>query len=219
MLSSIAYNTFGTVDMTKQNKFYSILAWLLPSGGETIFYIAFCGITLVSSNATFLRSFIYLPNGFQLQSAVLNSANSIVENFVGDRIAQSAVVAIFWAVVGLGVYVLIWLGLNFSSELGNDLAVTKFVHPNNVDTRSPLRDLISRSIFQFFTLCILIFYINLIVSVLLPYIGGLLRIAVQEWPKISGIKSGIIGIVSEFIILHFFTIILRIFTLRKRVFG
>jgi hypothetical protein len=140
-------------------------------------------LTLAVSNAGFLRSFVFLPESFQLKSAILDSLNNLVTRLVGDQIARSAIVAIFWALVGLVVYLLIWLVLNFSGELGNDLAITKYVHPRNVDTHSPLRDFVSRVSFQFVTLCVFIFYINLVIGTLLPYFGGLFRTAINDWPS------------------------------------
>ncbi len=197
----------------------SITAWLLPSGTELALLVGFSLLTVATHNTTFFRNVIFLPQNFQLKSAVLNSLSNLLQLLVGDHIARSAVVAIFWALVGLFVYILIWLTMNFSSELSNDLALTKWVHPRNIDTRSPLRNFLSRVSFQLVVLFFLIFYLNLIVGSLLPYIGGMFHIAIRDWPRPQAIKYALVGVVIEMVVLHVFVVLVRTVTLRKRVFG
>ena len=203
----------------QKSKFMALLAWLLPSGSEWVIGTTFTFVTLAVSNSVLFRDIIFVPQDFQIKTAALDSLSTLIEAVFGDQIARSGVVAIFWALVGLFVYILIWLGLNFSNELGNDLAVTKYVHPRNIDTHSPLRDLISKIIFQVVALFVLIFYINLMVGTLLPYIGGMFKTAVEQWPSAISTKYAIYGLLVELLVLHVFVVLVRVLTLRKRVFG
>ena len=193
----------------QNNKFKPILYWLSPSGSGLIIYLALGSLTLAVSNASFFQNFFDLPKDFQLGTAVLDSISQLVERFVGDHIARSAIVAIFWAIVGLFVYVLIWAVINYSDEFGDDLAATKYLHPRNFKSSSPLREFISRSIFQCLVIIILILYINLLVGVLLPRIGALFQTSIQKWPDPSSFGHGALGIISEIIILHFLVILIR----------
>lgn len=203
----------------QKSKFMALLTWLLPSGSEWVIGITFTFVTLAVSNSVVFRDMIFVPQDFQVKTAALDSLSTLIESVFGDQIARSGVVAIFWAIVGLLVYILIWLGLNFSNELGNDLAVTKYVHPRNIDTHSPLRDLISKILFQFVALFVLIFYINLMVGTLLPYIGGMFKTTIQQWPSKISTKYAIFGFVAEIVALHAFVVLVRALTLRKRIFG
>lgn len=206
--------------MKNQNsKLMPILSWLLPSGVELAISSALCALTITVSNASFFRDLVYLPKTFELKSAVLDSFNNLLVRLVGDSIARSAVVAIFWAVVGLIVYIFIWLSINVSSEIGNDLATTKYMHPRNVDTHSPLRNFLSRISFQFGALFVFVAYANLAIGVLLPYSGGLLRATMREWPSTQAIEYAVLGIVGELVVLHVFVILIRALVLRKRIFG
>ena len=221
MFTSIAYNDvviFSNMQNQK-NKFVALLTWLLPSGSELIIASTFTIATLAISNSTVVRDLIFLPQDFQIKTAALDSLSRLIETVFGDQIARSGVVAIFWALVGLFVYILIWLGLNFSNELGNDLALTKYLHPRHVDTHSRLRDLISKVVFRAMALFILIFYVNLVMSTLLPYIGGMFRVTLQQWPSMISLKYLGLGVILEIVALHGLVVMIRAIILRKRVFG
>lgn len=206
--------------MDSQNtKFKSIILWLLPSGTGFVIYLSLCGLTLATSNATFFRNLFYIPQNFQLQSAVLDSIGNLVEHLVGDQIARSAVVAIFWAVVGLFVYVLIWMLMNYSDDLGSDLAATKYMHPRNFNTKSALHEFISRSLFKIVVFFILVFYINFTIGVFTPHIGHLYRVAIQQWPQFMSIVNAFVGICIQFFMIHFMVVLARLLTLRRRIFG
>ena len=191
----------------------------MPSGSQLLITIIFGILTMLFSNVDFFKNFIYVPDNFNLLTAMLDSLDSLIEALVGDQIARSGVVAIFWALTGLLVYILIWLTLNFSNELGNDLATTKYVHPKNVDTRSPLRDLVSKISFQAMSLALLVFYINFLLTVLLPYVGDMFRNTIDQWPSLESFKYLCLGMITELITLHVFVILVRALTLRKRIFG
>jgi succinate dehydrogenase hydrophobic anchor subunit len=107
--------------------------------------------------------------------------------------------------------------MNFSNELSNDLAATKYVHPRNVDTKSPLHDLLSRTSFQVITFIVLAIYVNMLVSVLLPYSGGLYRAMFQAWPDLVLVKHFITGVLVQLFSLHFVIVLVRAMLLRKRI--
>ena len=204
--------------MKNQNTITSFFSWLLPTATELVAIIGFVIATLTVSNISFFSDFIFLPRDFHIKNQILDSINNLLVQVVGVNVARSAVVAIFWAFVGLLVYAAIWVILNFSDELGNDLAITKYVHPRNVDTQSPLRNFLSRISFQAGMLFVLIFYANMVVSVLLPYCAGLFRTTIRDWPTLQGFQYAILGFVTEMLVLHFLVILIRAFLLRKRVF-
>ncbi|HSX44801.1 MAG TPA: hypothetical protein VLF39_01655 [Candidatus Saccharimonadales bacterium] len=205
--------------MLNRNKLLAIVSWLLPSGSGVIIYFLTSVLTLSLSNANYFRSFFDLPQNFHFKNALLDSINNLVQRFVGDHIARSAIVALFWALVGLLVYMVIWVMINYSDEIGNDLAVTKYMHPRNSDTRSPLRGLIVRIAFQVIALIILIIYLNMVINVIIPRIGNLYRQSIHQWPSLQSVGHGSLGLLCEFVALHLIILLARLLTLRKRIFG
>jgi hypothetical protein len=150
---------------------------------------------------------------------VLDSINDLIQRFVGDHVARSAVVAIFWALVGLAVYLLIWALINYSDEFGSDLAATGYVHPKNVNTTAPLIYFITRIAFQIFSLLLLVFYINFLIGVLIPRLGVFYQTSTKLWPSTNSLENGLIGIIGEFAIIHVIVVLIRFLLLRKRIFG
>ena len=196
----------------------ALLYWILPSGTELVMFTGLSLSTLTLSNAPFLKSVLYLPKDFQLTSAALDSINNLLVKIFGEDVSRFGVVSFFWALVGFGVYVLIWLAINFSEELGNDLAITKYIHPKNIDTHSPLLNMLSRISFQFVALCLFFLYINILIGALLPYVGEAFRTSITRWPNIASLYYGFLGIILEILALHTAVVLLRSLTLRKRIF-
>ncbi len=205
--------------MKQQNsKFYTLISWLQPSAIELVVISTLSVLTLALSNVVFFQDLVFLPKDFSLKAATLDSLNNFIVKLVGDSIARSVVVAVFWASIGLLVYIMIWLLLNFSNELGNDLAVTRYMHPRNVDTNSPWRSYLSRVSFQITALVVFIFYLNVSFGALIPYCGGLFKSALMQWPSLVALKYAVIGLASELVVLHVMILLIRTLMLRKRVF-
>lgn len=176
-------------------------------------------VTLSVSNIHFIQNVLFVPSDFKLGSEVLASINALIELAVGERAAGSLSLAIFWALVGMFVYALIWLISNFSTELSNDLAITKYIHPRGVDPSSPLRDFISRTIFRTIVFIVLLFYLNAAARVFLPLFATKFRLVMDDWPQHKHITTALIALAGETLVLHGVTILFRLELLKKRVFG
>ena len=194
-----------------------ILSWLAPTASELVWYLFLSGLTLVLSSLAFFRTFVYAPSEFTLKELTLGTVSGLLERYVGNQITRSGVVIIFWGMVGLLVYMSIWLLMNFSDELGNDLAITKYIHPRNVDTSSPLRDFLSKTFFRVAVFIFLLFYLNFFLSILLPTSIVFYRSAVSNWPQLRCFIDGGIGLSIQLIALHIFTVLIRLLFLRKQV--
>lgn len=201
-----------------QSKLMQIISWLTPTGIDIVWYLSIAVLLLVVSNADFFRTFLFAPEGFDLRESVLTATDDFLQQFLGEN-ARNIVVIVFWGMVGLIVYIFVWLSMNFSTELGNDLALTKYVHPRGVDMHSPLRDFISKSIFRLSVGLVLIFYTVILVSVLLPLSAGYFEVAVEKFVSLQSVTHGLLGFGVSLMALHFFTVLIRLMTLRKRVFG
>lgn len=205
--------------MQNTNRLKLIFIWYLPSASELLIYGSLAILSIFISNANVVNNFLYTPSDFHLSSSILNSINSLLQRFVGDHIARAGVVAFFWALIGLLAYLFIWVVMNFSNELGNDLAIKRYTHPSGVDTSSPLRTFLSRSLFRLLVFIFLVFFLYILIVVILPICGGLFKEAGSFWPKLRAFKLGLIGVATELVALHLFTVFLRLMLLRKRVFG
>lgn len=203
----------------KKNGLSTLGYWLLPSATETVSCVFICILTFVLSNMAFFREFIGTPSNFSLKDTLLGSVSSILDRYAGQGITRTGVVILFWALVGLLVYAVIWVLMNFSDELGNDLAMTKYVHPRNVDTSSPLRDFIARTLFRVTILVLFALYISYFVTQLLPIVVNRFIHAVKTWPSAEALQFAIVGLLIELLMLHVLVVLLRFLLLKERIFG
>jgi hypothetical protein len=203
----------------KNSSIGQLFSWLAPSPGEFTAYLSITILTLGLSVTELLRDFLYAPEDFNLVSFTLQSISDFIGSIAGQNLGSGVITAIFWGFIGLVVYLMVWLGINFSTELGNDLAITKYVHPRNVDTHSPLRDLISKTLFRLVTSIVLVIYLNILFGVLMPYVGGLYYSGGKAWPSIGSSKNFVVGVIIQLVAMHVLTVLVRFICLRKRVFG
>lgn len=194
------------------------LIWLLPTVVEIAVYALLALITLALSNIDFITEFLLLPPDFSLKTAVLGSVEELLAQLFGQRTAATLITGIFWGVVGMIVYVLIWLFGNFSTELSNDLALSRFMHPRGADTYSPLKGFLFRLIFQFFIGVLVVIYLNLLITVMLPVWATRYNIAVDMWPHAGSIWVILLTLATQVLALHLLTVLFRLLLLRKRIF-
>ncbi|MEK7602864.1 MAG: hypothetical protein AAB459_01290 [Patescibacteria group bacterium] len=200
-------------------KFYQILAWLLPTGIGLFTYTVSTILLAFSSLSSYVRELLFTPKDFNFSDSVLTTINDMLSQLVGDLAARNLVVVVFWGMIGLMVYIFVWLGINFSTEFGNDLAYTKYLHPKGVDVSSPLRNFLSKAIFRFCSGIVLFIYTLTLVGVLIPLAGGLFYQAGELFFSISALVHILMGSGITFIGLHTLIIFVRLLTLRKRIFG
>lgn len=203
----------------KRSRLIEVTRWFWPSWSDTLVYVAISLLTLALSGLSFIHQILYAQENIDIIDAVLGSISTLVERTIGFTMASSGSVAFFWALVGFVIYIIIWLGINFSTELDNDLAITKYVHPRNVDLHSPLRDLISRTIFRVVVFVVLLFYINLFLAVLLPHFNNIFRSTISAWPHPAVLWRGASGIIEQVIAMHILVTLFRLLLLRKKVFD
>lgn len=208
-----------TLTASRQNPALQALLWLLPTPVETILYVLVAGITVAFGNIETLRAFFYISDQIGFRTAILGSLDNLLAQVLGEQAAFTLVTAAFWGVIGMSVYVLIWLLGNFSTELSNDLIIRKFMHPRGADTYEPLKWLILKLVFHIFVILLMVFYLHLFVTVLLPGWMNQYAELVRYWPSSEHIYGFLKTFLSQMLGLHVIVVLCRLLLLRKRVFD
>lgn len=204
---------------SKRERFSQAFLWFLPTGIEFTIYLFLTMITVATSNLDFVKNFLYVTDDVSPIGAALASINGLVQHVVGERVAGSLSLAIFWGLIGLFVNVVWWVGSNFSTELNNDLVFSKYVHPKSVDQQSPMREFIKHAIIRTTAALALVFYANFFVSQALPRLGAKYRLAIQDLSKSQNLKNAAGSIFLEILMLHLFVVLARLIVLRKQIFS
>ncbi|MDB5164090.1 MAG: hypothetical protein JWS12_708 [Candidatus Saccharibacteria bacterium] len=195
------------------------LLWAVPTGLEVFVYIFVAIVTVTVCNLSFFKQSLFIPNNLNPYNSTLDSINQLVQKIFGERIAGSLSLGIFWGLVGMIVYVIIWLLQNFSTELNNDLAMTKYIVPRGGDPESPIRSFLSLSLFRFMILLLFIFYVNLVFRALLPRWLQHYQGLTHNWPHSRYMWGAVFSMIGQIITLHGFVVFTRLLFLRKRIFG
>lgn len=196
-----------------------LLLWLLPSGIEVAFYVFITAVTFLVSGLDIVKELLFVSGDFNpIRSAIL-WIDTILQNFVGEKIAGSLSLAIFWGIIGLIVNLIWWLGSNFSTELSNDLVFSRYVHPRNTDPKSPLREFVERTFIRTTVAIIGIIYINFFLSQGLPRVSANFAEVIKNWSTSKEYMNIIINVVAEIMMLHMFVILTRLLLLRKQIFD
>lgn len=204
---------------TTLNRFKLLGLWLLPSGIELAFYIFITAVTFVASSMDIVRDLLFVTGDFNPIRTAIASIDTLLQNFVGERIAGSLSLAIFWGIIGLIVNLIWWLGSNFSTELSNDLVFSKYVHPSNSDPKSHLREFLQRTIIRTTVAIIAIVYTNYFLSQGLPRISATFADAINNWSTNKDYLSVIVAVIAEIVMLHMFIVLARLLLLRKQIFD
>ncbi len=196
-----------------------LLLWLVPTVAEFAFYILITLLTVVIINTDFIRHYLLIPANFSLQTALLGSIEKSLARLVGDQMSATIITTAFWALIGIIVYVILKLFGNFSSELGNDLVITRYMHPRGADTYSPLKSFVLRILFHVFMAVLFVLYINFFIGQMVPFFSTTLATLPSRWSDSSYLFTlGKVALI-ELVALHVFVILSRLLVLRKRVFG
>lgn len=202
-----------------KNRIMQACLWLLPTTLEVCIYIFICIITAVLSNIDMIKQFLYFTEDFHPFAAAVGSIDQLLTQLVGERLAGSLSLAIFWGLVGVVINILWVVFANFSTELNNDLVYTSYVHPRNTNPKSPLYEFITRSVFRFGVILMLIFFLNFSVRVVVPLVTTHFAIAITNWNSNKYYLGVFKSVILEIITMHIMVILFRLLTLRKQLFN
>lgn len=204
---------------TQKNRIFQALLWFLPTWLELALYVFISGATVVISNLVSLKQFFYVGDDFNPISSAIDSINLLVAQVVGERIAGSLSLAIFWGLVGVGINIIWVVVANFSTELNNDLVFSNYVHPKTADPKEPLRDFTRRFIFRFGVTLVFLFYCNFVFQAVAPSITTKYAYLIKHWSEQAQYGSLALAILSQIFVLHGFVVLTRLLLLKKQVFN
>lgn len=204
---------------TQKNRILQALVWFLPTWLEVVIYLFICGATVLVSNLISVRSFLYVDSDFNPIASAIDSINQVMSHIVGENIAGSLSLAIFWGMIGVIINI-IWVVIaNFSTELNNDLVFSSYVHPRTTDPKAPLRQSAERFAFRFGATMFFLFYCNFVFRSIMPAIANKYAYIIQHWSEELLLGSLVFTILAEVIVLHGFVILTRLILQRKQVFS
>ncbi len=202
-----------------KNRVMTVIVWFLPTSLELVLYFFLSLFTVFLSNLDVVREILFATGDFNPIRAAVDSITVLLERVVGERVAGSLSLGIFWGLVGLLVNAIWWVGSNFSTELNNDLVFSNYMHPKNYDPKAPLKEFISRSLFRAAIAILFVFYTNFVIREMLPHLTKRYHEILMNFSDDKNIVGLLLAIIGQTLMFHGFVVLTRLLLLRKQVFN
>ena len=204
---------------TSRDNIKQAFFWLMPNGIEILVYIFITGATLILSGVDRLKDLLFVSGDFNPIRLGISGIDLLLTRLVGEKLAGTLSLAIFWALVGVVVNLIWWAGSNVTTEINEDLEFSKYVHPSGVDPQSQIQDYSKKIALRTAVAVIGLLYFNFFISAGLPYVNQRYSKVINSWSTNKDFKTLLIAITIEILLLHVFVVLTRVMLLRKRVFS
>ena len=192
------------------------LYWITPTAVQATSYVFLTLLTILVCSQDFIDKLLFASGDFNPIRAAIGGVDLLLTLVVGEKIAGSISLAVFWGLVGIIVNLIWWGWSSFSTELNNDIVFSKYVHPQDADPNSQLRDFIKRTVVRSVVAIIGILYLNFVLSRGWPSISNTFAETMNNWSKKPDMGAMVFTAVSEILMLHLLVVFTRLVLLRRR---
>lgn len=176
-------------------------------------YVFLAGAAIVLNQFDMIKKYLQLPHDFQLTHVVAGWADTLLTHTIGASRTETLVVGLFWAVVGLIVYMFLRGLARLAIELDDDLGVRGFVWPKGTDRYRPLRVLGEQFAFRLAAL------IGFILLIFVPVAAVLRGPLFADFLGPNKVLQFVVWFVASLLVWHLVVIALRLVMLRARLLG
>lgn len=197
----------------KTSKLKTYFSLFTPSASGIVTYFFLAGLAIVLNQFDIVKQYLQLPHDFQFGHVVAGWADTFLTKTIGETRTETLVVGLFWAVVGMVVYLFLRGLARIAVELDDDLGIRGYVWPKGTDRYGPLRRLAEQFAFR------LVAVVALIIVVFEPLAAVLRGPVFVDFLGPNHILQIVVWFVVAVIVWHVAVILLRLMTLRARLFG
>jgi hypothetical protein len=195
-----------------QSKIKTYLNLFIPSGFGVVIYTFLAALLVFLHQFSAIERYLDLPTHFQFSPIFLHWLDTGLTRLIGEARTQTLVVGLFWAGVGLGVYVFLHGVSRFLNDLGEGIDQRKYFWPKGTNRNRPLFEALERFFFRFVALVALLYVVFgplahvLGGPILKDVVGSSLAIQLSVW------------FVAIWLMLHVCVILVRLVILKPRIF-
>ena len=135
--------------MQYQNKkLQRVFSLFTASGVGIVFYIFFSGIIIFLHQIPAIEQYLQIPRGFNIFRIITGWLDSLLVSTFGQSNTETLVVGVFWAFVGLGVYLFLQGVGRLINDVGEGMDERNYLWPKGVDRNYALRETIQKVVFR-----------------------------------------------------------------------
>lgn len=185
----------------------------MPSSIGVVLYTFFSALVVTLNQFSFIEEYLQVPNDFNFLRVITGWLDSLLTSLIGQSRTETLVVGLFWAFVGLGVYVFLQGVARFIMELGNGLDERSYYWPKGTDRNRPLVEAAQRTVFRSMAFLGLIFIVFVPIARLLDAPIGQVFFSESRPLQLA------VWFVVLWLTLHLAVIMLRLVALKPRLFN
>ena len=160
-----------------------------------------------------IEQYLQIPSGFNVLRLLSTWVDKVLTTVIGESRTETLVVGLFWAIVGLGVYIFLRGISRFANDVSEGFDERQYLWPKGADRNTGVSEATHRVGFQ-----VLAFIAFLVVT-----FGPLQRVlSGPVWKGFIGPNPYLllgIWLVAGLLVMHLWTVLLRLTLLRSRVFA
>lgn len=197
-------------DAPKIKTFASVFS---PSGIGLVFYVFFSGLLVLFHQIPVIEQYIDVPEGFNVFRLITSWLDSFLTGVFGETSTETLVVGLFWALVGLGVYIFLRGIGRFIDEFSEGVEEREYMWPKGADRNRGVHEAARRSLFRSLAF----------IGLLLVVFGPLARVlGGPVWTVFLGPSQPLqlgVWFVATCFVLHIIVVLLRLIVLKPRLFD
>lgn len=159
----------------------SLRRFVLPGPADIALYLFMSLVALLLLNANPIWHYFSSHNlaGQSLGQVIGQNAHG-VQSFLAHVSQGRVLQVIFWALVGIFIYILVWFVRNILLNVRNDIVADEYIHPKGYSRSSYWHSVIGRKVFFGISLIVLIGYLYSLAR-LLPLLAKVCQDAVNNF--------------------------------------
>lgn len=198
------------VNSLSKSKAY--FALFTPSGLGMVLYMFAAFVVIGLNQVPIVKDYLELPADLDFFRIFAGWVDTLLLNTLGEGRTNAFVVGLFWAFVGLGVYIFLQALARFIYELGEGLEERRYVWPKGSSRLQPLKLIVERAIFRVVAFCVLVY-------VLFGPLAQLVKQApYKDFVGSNVVLQYIVWFLGILFISHCALVLVRLIALRARLF-
>lgn len=195
-----------------KSKTQAYFGLLLPSGIGAVL----CGfgalLVIVLNQFPYIQRYLDLPANIEFTRFFAHKLDVLLTSTIGEARTNIVVVGLFWAVVGLAVYVFLQALSRFMMQIGEGFEEQRYVWPKGANRRQPIVQATELALFR------LVAFIGLLFMVFQPLASLIKGVPFKDFIGPNLPLQYFIWFVSLFVVLHCCIVLLRLVSLKVRLF-
>lgn len=192
-----------------QNKKFELYrALILPSAIGVVFYTFASAMVIILNQFSFIQQYLQIPGNVSFMRMFLDWLDGFTNHMLGQAHTEVIVVGLFWALVGLVVYLFLHGLAHFISDLSDDLETQHYLWPGASARSRAIHDAIARAVFRLFAFVMFV----IVALVLTPA-------EIKGPAGAASVPHFALWFIALWATLHLAVISLRMVMLKTRLFG